>query len=179
MALTATMHRLKVQLSDTDRQVYETLDLRLAQHPSETESYLVTRALAYCLMFEPGIEFSRGLAQADEPAVWVKTPDGQLSAWIEVGIPSAERLHKASKACPRVRIFCHHDGELMLREARRIPIFRADHIELYLPDSAFIAELASRVSRSMEWELTRADGQLYLNVDGQALAGELTQRTLT
>ncbi len=178
MALTATMHRLRVQLSDTDRQVYETLDLRLAQHPSETESYLVTRALAYCLMYEPGIEFSRGLAQADEPAVWVKAPDGQVTAWIEVGVPSAERLHKASKACPRVRIFCHHDPELVLREARRMPIYRAENIELYLPSPDLLAELTASVARSMEWEITRADDQLYVNVAGKALSGELVKRSL-
>lgn len=34
MALTSTVHVFVVQLADADRNVYESLDLRLAQHPS-------------------------------------------------------------------------------------------------------------------------------------------------
>lgn len=178
MALTATMHRLRVLLSDTDRGVYETLDLRLAQHPSETESYLVTRALAYCLLYEPGIEWSRGLGQSDEPALWIKTADGRLSAWIEVGAPSAERLHKASKASPRVMIFCHHDPELVLREARKTPIFRAEQIALHHPEPLLIAELTARLARNMEWELTCSDGQLYFTVGQASFQGAVHTQSL-
>src|SRR5689334_12641398 len=136
MALQATVRRLKVQLSDVDRGVYETLDLRLAQHPSETELFLVTRALAYCLSFEEGIAFGHGLSNVDEPALWVREPDGRLKAWIEVGTPSAERLHRAAKAAPRVCIFTQHDPQLILREAAKTPIHRADEIELYAPAPA-------------------------------------------
>lgn len=173
MALTATVLRLKVQLSDSDREVYEALDLRLAQHPSETPSFLVTRALAYCLSYEPGIEWSRGLSVTDEPAIWVKTPDGRVTAWIEVGAPSGERLHKASKACPRVSIFCHHDPELVLREARRTAIYRAETIQLFQPPATMIAALAERVSRNMQWEVTRSGGHLYVNAGSESFEGPL------
>lgn len=178
MALGATVLRLKVQVSDSDRGVYEALDLRLAQHPSETASYLVTRALAYCLCYEHGIEFSRGLAQTEEPAIWVKTADGRLSAWIEVGAPSGERLHKASKACPRVSVFCHHDPELVLREARRVEIHRAEQIELFRPAPALVGALAERVARNMQWELTRSGSQLYVTLGAETLEGELAQHSL-
>ena len=33
MGTGATMYRLKIELSDVDRGVYESLDLRLARHP--------------------------------------------------------------------------------------------------------------------------------------------------
>src|SRR6476469_2264618 len=98
MALTATMYHLQIGLSDVDRGVYETLDLRVAQHPSETMRYLLTRTLAYCLLYEPGIAFTRGLSTTDEPALWIKDLQGQLRTWIDVGTPSADRLHKARKA---------------------------------------------------------------------------------
>ena len=42
MALTATVHNFDIQLSDVDRGVYESLSLRVARHPSETEEYLLT-----------------------------------------------------------------------------------------------------------------------------------------
>ena len=49
VALTATIYNFDIQLADVDRGVYETLALRVARHPSETEEYLVTRVLAYFL----------------------------------------------------------------------------------------------------------------------------------
>lgn len=179
MALTATMYRLKVQLSDSDRGVYEELDLRLAQHPSETESYLVTRALAYCLYYEEGIAFSRGLSTVDEPAVWVRSLDGRLLCWIEVGTPSGERLHRASKACPRVVVFTHHDPALLQREVQRTSVHRLEHIEAYAPARSLIEALAARLTRNMQWELSRAGGQLYVTVAGETFEGALAQVVLT
>src|SRR3954462_11918072 len=102
MALSSTVYHLQIELSDVDRGVYEAIDLRVARHPSETMRYLLTRVIAYCLCHEEGIAFSKGLSTADDPALWVKDPQGNLRVWIEVGTPTAERLHKASKASPRV-----------------------------------------------------------------------------
>lgn len=173
MALQANVRRLKVQLSDVDRGVYEALDLRLAQHPSETDAYLVTRVLAYCLSYEEGIAFSHGLSNVDEPAVWVKTPDGRTTAWIEVGTPSAERLHRASKASERVAIFTQHDPALILREAARMAIHRVEAIQLFVPNQGLIRELAERVERSMSWELSCSGGQLYVTIGSNTLEGDL------
>jgi uncharacterized protein YaeQ len=178
VALQATVRRLKVQLSDVDRSVYESLDLRLAQHPSETDIFLVTRALAYCLLFEPGIEFGHGLSNVDEPALFIKEPDGRVKAWIEVGTPSAERLHRASKAAPRVCIFTQHDPQLILREAARATIHRADAIELYVPAQPLLRALAERVERAMSWELSLSGGQLYVSVGKDTLEGELARLPL-
>src|SRR5687767_5007215 len=105
MGLPATLYRIKIDLSDVDRGVYETLDLRVAQHPSESPRHLVARTIAYALSYEEGIAFSKGVSSVDEPAVFVRDMQGTLTAWIEIGTPSAERLHKARKAVERVRIF--------------------------------------------------------------------------
>src|SRR5215510_2658711 len=106
MALQATVYHLQIELSDVDRGVYESLDLRLARHPSESMRYLLTRTLAYCLSYEEGILFSKeGIASTEEPPIAVRDPTGLLLAWIEIGSPSAERLHKATKAAKRVALF--------------------------------------------------------------------------
>jgi uncharacterized protein YaeQ len=162
-----------VQLADVDRAVYETLDLRLAQHPSETAAFLVTRVLAYCLCFEPGIEWSHGLSSVDEPALWIKQPDGRVKAWIEIGTPSAERLHRASKAAPRVCVFTQHDPQLIVREAAKTPIHRVGQIELYAPSPALVRALAERVERSMSWELSQSGAQLYVTIGKDTFEGEL------
>jgi len=101
MALTATIYNFDVELSDTDRHVYETLALRVARHPSESEEYLVARMIAYLLEFTEGIEFSRGVSSPDEPTIAVRDLTGTLKAWIDVGTPDAGRLHKASKLAAR------------------------------------------------------------------------------
>lgn len=179
MALTATMYRLRVELADSDRGVYESLDLRLAQHPSETMAYLVTRTIAYCLCYEEGIVWSHGLSHADEPAIWVKTADGRTTAWIEIGTPAAERLHRASKSCPRVVIYTHHDPALLVREVGRETIHRLDQIEAQALDRTLIEELGQRMERNTRWELTRSGGQLYVTVGGKSFEGALTPITLT
>src|SRR5580700_8189170 len=138
MALTATIHHVEVVVSDVDRSTYETLDLRLARHPSESARYLVTRLLAYCLSFEEGIAFSKGgLSSADEPPISVRDPTGILLAWIDVGSPSAERLHKAAKAARRVALYTHTDLALLRREASSRPIHRVEAIEVWRFEPSF------------------------------------------
>ena len=41
MALTATIFNFDIDLADNDRGAYETLSLRVAQHPSESDEYLI------------------------------------------------------------------------------------------------------------------------------------------
>lgn len=175
VALQPTLLRLKVQLADVDRSVYEMLDLRLAQHPSENELFLVTRALAYCLCFEPGIEFSHGLSSVDEPAIWVKEPDGRLKSWIEVGTPSAERLHRASKRAPRVCVFTQHDPRLIVQGVKKRAVHRVEDIELYVPSPQLLGALAARVERAMHWELSVSGGQLYVTSGNASFEGELAR----
>src|SRR5262245_34975777 len=158
MALGATVYHLQVQLSDVDRGVYEALDLRVARHPSESMRFLCTRTLAYCLCFEEGLTFSKGLSTADEPAVWRHHPDGRIALWIDVGTPGAERLHKASKASERVVVFTQHDPELVLRAARERPIHRAAEIELYAVETSLLDALESKIDRNSSFDLTRTDG---------------------
>jgi uncharacterized protein YaeQ len=107
VALTATIHQFDVQLSDVDRGIYDTLELRLARHPSESEEFLCARLLAYCLEHREGLAFSKGLADPDQPALEVRDLTGWVQAWIEVGVPDAARLHRASKAAPRVAVYTH------------------------------------------------------------------------
>jgi len=100
MALGSTIYTFDINLADVDRGVYETLNLRVAQHPSETQDYLLTRVMAYCLQYTEGVAFSKGLSDPDEPAIAVRDLTGVLKAWIDIGLPEPARLHRASKAAP-------------------------------------------------------------------------------
>jgi len=173
------MYRFEIAVSDVDRNVYEKLDLRAAQHPSETLPYMLTRVLAYCLSYEEGITFSRGLAAADEPAVWVKDLQGNTQAWIEVGTPGAERLHKATKAVSRVSVYTHHDVELLHKAVRGQKVHRMDSIEVFALDLSVITELQGLLERSNSWSIARSDGDIYITVKDKTLTTRLAAHTLS
>src|SRR5579863_4662792 len=105
MALGDTIHAFEIELANSDRAVYESLRVRVARHPSETPEHMLTRVLAYCLEYTQGIALSNGLSEPDEPAIAVRDLTGALQAWIDVGAPDATRLHRASKAAPRVAVY--------------------------------------------------------------------------
>jgi uncharacterized protein YaeQ len=168
MALGATVYHFKVELADVDRSRYETLDLRLARHPSESLRYLLTRTLAYCLCHEEGIAFSKGgLGASEDPPVSVVGADGTLWAWIDVGAPSARRLHKAAKAARRVALFTHVSHALLLAEADSAPIHRREEIEVWRLEPAFLDPVCERLERKLDFSLTRTDGLLYLNLGAE------------
>jgi len=179
VALKATIHHVEIALSDVDRGVYEALDLRVAQHPSETMRYLLTRLLAYSLSYEEGIAFSKGgLSSMDEPPIAIRDGDGRLRAWIDIGTPSAERLHKAAKAADRVALYTSAPIVNVRREASARVIHRVEEIEVWRIDPAFLDAVTASVERRARLDLTRSDGHLYVSVDGTTLETKLERTSL-
>ncbi len=174
MARGATVYVFDIRLADADRNVYETLSLRVAQHPSETEEYLLTRVLAYCLEFTEGIAFSTGgLSNPDEPAISVRDLTGALKSWIEVGAPDAARLHKASKAAQRVAVYAHKQVDLLLLKLSGERIHRGDAVAIYAVHSELLAALVARLSRRMQFDLSVSEGELYITVGTDTLSGSI------
>ncbi len=178
MAPSATLYHLEIALSDVDRGVYETLDLRAAQHPSETLAYLLTRTLALCLFWEDGIAFSKGLSTNDEPAVWVRTGDGRVRLWIDIGHPSAERLHKASKAAERVVVCTADDLRSVRRVAEGARIHRAEDIEVVVIPRTVLGALEATLDRHALFEVVHTGGRLYVTVQGRTADGEVERGPL-
>ncbi len=171
MALTSTMYAFEVALANVDRGVYEQLEFRMAMHPSESPEYFVARLLAYCLEYSEGIAFSRGISDADEPPLSVRDLTGSLQVWIELGAPDAARLHKASKAAPRVVIYTHRDPAQLWRQWEGEKIHRAEQIELNALDRELIDAIAEKLDRRMKLELSVTDGTIFVNVAGATLSG--------
>src|SRR5688572_12598399 len=178
MALGATLYKFDVDLSDTDRHVYESVSLRVARHPSESEDYLTARVLAYLLEFEQGIEFSRGVSDPDEPAIAVRDLTGALRTWIDIGTPDAARLHKASKSARRVVVYTHKDPAQFLTQLSGERIHRADALELYAIDRALVSALVARLERRMTFSLSVAERELYLSLGAENLTGAVVRLQL-
>lgn len=72
MALTATIFKANLQISDLDRSYYGDHQLTLARHPSETDERMMGRLLAFALYADENLSFTKGLCAADEPDLWQK-----------------------------------------------------------------------------------------------------------
>lgn len=178
MALTATIYNVDIDLANADRGVYETLALRVARHPSESEEYLVTRILAYALEFHEGIAFSSGLSDPDEPAISIRDLTGAIQSWIDIGIPDAARLHKASKAAPRVVVYTHKDPAQLVNRLSGERIHRVEALELYAIDRRLIGALVARLERRLSFGLSINDGDLYVSIGADTLTGAVVRRRI-
>ena len=163
MASGSTIYNFEIELSDTTRSLYESLSLRVAKHPSETIEYLLCRVLAYCLEYSEGIEFTTGLNDPVTPAIWVKDLTGLITTWVEIGAPSAEKIHKASKKVDRVVIYTHKNPSHTLQPLLNQNIFDEDKIKLFAFDPSFIQEIQLVLERRNNWSLLISDGAIYLD----------------
>jgi uncharacterized protein YaeQ len=130
----------------------------------------VARILAFAREFREGIAFSPGLSNPDEPAIAVRDLTGAIQSWIDIGLPDAARLHKASKASPRV-VYTHKDPAQWLHRLTGQRIHRADALELYAIDRRLVGALASRLERRLAFGLSISDGDMYLSIGTETLTG--------
>lgn len=178
MASPSTMYRFKVALSDVDRGLYETFELRLAMHPSESVPYLLTRVIAYALNLQEGLKLTQGIGNPDDPALEVRDLTGAIQVWIEVGSPSARRLHKAAKASKSVRVYTYRDPDILVKESGTEPIHKVETIEAFSLAPAFLSQVGETLERDNAWQLLHTEGELTLTVGGKSFHGELRRHTL-
>lgn len=173
MAAGATIYTFDVELADVDRGVYESLALRVAQHPSETDAFMVTRVLAYLLEYEEGIVFSEGVSATNEPAVLVRDLTGAVTAWIEVGAPDAERLHYGSKLSGRATVYTHRDPAKLLPQWAGKKIHNAESIVLHSFDPGFVDAAAAALTRRNALTLSVTERRVYLELNGTSLSSDI------
>lgn len=178
MAIGAVIHTFTVSLADVDRGVYDELTLRVAQHPSETSLYMLTRVIAYCLESEEGITFSDGISSVDEPAILVKDLTGRVTAWIEVGAPDASRIHFGSKLADRTAVYTHRDPAKVLQAWAGKTIHQAEEIALYSFDAGFIEQAAGAIQRRNTMTLSVTERQLYLDLNGHMFSSAIHEARL-
>lgn len=176
MAVSTHLYRFKIELADISRAVYATLDFRVAQHPSESLEYLLTRVLAYTLNYREGLNFSaEGLHNPDEPCLRIASSFGGDLLWIEIGNPSAKKLHKASKASKKVKVYTYKNPKPLIEDMQNNNVHRSEDIEIYAIPSAFLEKLAALMSRESQWMVTHNEGSLMVVSDDVTVEGELNK----
>ena len=174
MSLSTTLYRFQIELSDIPRGVYETLDFRVAQHPSEHMPYLLTRVIAFVLNSQEGLAFSStGLHDPDAPALSIPDSYGGNKLVIEIGSPSAKKLHKATKTSKEVKVYTYKNPDLLMRDLREEKIHRAEEIEFFSLSTQFLDELAAILKRDNRWSVLFHDGRISVQIDEKSFSGEL------
>ncbi|MBO9666305.1 MAG: YaeQ family protein [Bdellovibrio sp.] len=172
------LYRFQIELSDVDRGVYESLDFRVAQHPSETYPYMLSRVLAYCLAYQEGLEFTPGgLADPEAPALRKVGLHNSTDLWIEIGNPSARKLHKASKAAKEVRVFTYKNPEVLMTEIKNNEVHRAHELQIFAFDSKFMDSLGEQVEKNNRWSLLVQQNQMDLTIGEQSFSSEIQRFT--
>lgn len=164
MALKPTIYKLNITLVDTDRDYYDTLNLTVAQHPSETVERMMARVLAFCINARKCPVFTRGLCAAEEPDIKVTTMDERLALWIDVGEPAVERIKKATRLAETVRVYTFNSksdtwweqGQAGFAELP-VAVFRFPWNE--------IQAMAALVKRTMQLTVTISGDTAYIAAD--------------
>lgn len=176
MALKPTIFKFRIALSDLNQDYYDTLNLTLAQHPSETIERMLVRVLAYCLNAHIGkdqLVFTRGLSSIEEPDIWFKTLDDQIIEWIEIGEPTVDRIKKATRLSEKVKIYCFNSKvDVWWSQSKKkmdmLPV------TVFSFDWESIVSLARLVNRTMDVSVNISDDTLYIAAEQGGFELKLT-----
>lgn len=163
MALKPTIYKVQLELADSDRNHFDSLNLTLARHPSETLERLTARLLAFCLNADEGLEFTRGLSTADEPALWQHSRSQEILHWIEVGQPEEQRLRKACGRSPRVSIYSFGRSTDTWWKLNGENISSLPHLAVWQMPWPEIEAAAGLIDRTVKLNVSIVGGIMYLD----------------
>ena len=161
MALKPTIYKLRIALSDLERNYYDTLSLTVALHPSETAARMMARVVAFCINAQDSLVFTKGLSEVDEPDIWVRALDESISLWIDVGVPAPARIKKAGRRATKVKVYSFNSKSGIWWEQGKSK-FDIQNVEFYRFDHQKIEELAVLLTRTMDMSVTITGESAYI-----------------
>ncbi len=162
MALSSTIYKVELQVSDLDRHYYQTHTLTVAQHPSETTQRMMVRILAFALNASERLEFTKGLSTDEVPDLWEKSLTGDVLHWIEIGQPSAKRVKKACNQSERVSIYTYsgHSAEVWWQQYQK-DFSRQTKLHIINLPAEQLSDISKNVVRTMSLQCTIQDGLVW------------------
>jgi uncharacterized protein YaeQ len=162
MALKPTIFKMNINLSDLNNDRYDTLNLTVAQHPSETPERMMARVMAYCLNAQEFLSFTKGLSVADDPDIWAKSLDDQFLLWIDLGEPAFERIKKASRLAKAVKVYSFNSKSAVWWKQSLTYFGKLNNVEVYQFNFEQIKALVKLIKRTMNFSVTIAGDTLYI-----------------
>lgn len=163
MAINATIFKAEVQITDLDRHYYADHQLTIARHPSETDSRMMVRLVAFAFHAGEALQFTRGISTEDEPDLWQKSMSGEIELWIELGQPDEKRIRKACGRARKVIVYTYQQrsGEAWWQQMAG-KLSRFDNLEVRAIGDDTVAALGALAERAMRLQCTIQDGHLLL-----------------
>ncbi len=161
MALSSTINKVSLGIADMDRHYYETHELTIAQHPSETSARVLIRLIAFALNAHVNLQFTKGLSADDEPELWQKSLTDEIELWVDFGQLDEKRIRKACGRSRQVLIYTYHDRkaavwwEQIAAKLDRYKNLSVSHIH------AAGAEIL--INRNMQLQCNIQDGDIYIS----------------
>lgn len=165
MSLKPTIYKFDIALADMNRDVYETLGLTVARHPSETAERMLVRVLAYCLNARPGLQFGRGLSTPEDADLWAHALHGSVDLWIEVGEPAVERIRKATRLAPEVRVYGFNTKASVWWTQNRQELAVLD-VGIYQFSWPQVQAFAALLERTMDLSVSVSGETAYISATG-------------
>jgi len=170
MALSSTIYKVTLNISDLSRHYYQQHQLTLALHPSEQPKRMMLRLLAFCLYADPELQFTRGLSTDDEPDLWQLSASGEIENWIELGLPTEKRLKQAAGKARQVVLVTYNDNAQRQWLAKMAPaIKRLNNLRVAHISVQELEQLGELAQRNMDLQCTIDDGQIWLSSAEQSI----------
>ena len=161
MALSSTIYKFSISLSDLDRNKFETLNLTVAQHPSETAERMMVRVLCYGLHAQEFLQFTKGLSTPELPDIWSQSLDGQTLLWLDVGEPNADRIKKATRGADDVWVYSFNSKSDVWWSQEQSK-FEPLAVKVRQFSWGEVVSLAALLERKMDFSLTISGDLLYV-----------------
>jgi len=169
MALKATIYKANIELADMDRNYYDSLQLTLAQHPSETDQRLMVRLISYVLNAHNDLQFGKGVSDEDEAAIWQINYSDEIALWIELGQLDEKRIKKACNKAEQVKLYCYGSSVGTWWSQSQSALNKYPKLSIEQFNTSTTDELVKLLSRTMEFQCSIQDGQLWLTCGHESL----------
>ena len=174
MALKATIYKATIHLSDMDRNYYDTLQLTIAQHPSETDQRMMLRIIAFVLNAHQDLQFGKGVSDEDEATIWQINYSEEIDLWIELGQIDERRIKKAINRSKQMKLYCYGRSVATWWKQIGSKLQQFDTLSIEQFSEATTEVLTKLINRSMEFQCSIQDGQLWLTAGDNTLLIETT-----
>lgn len=174
MAPKSTIFKVILSVSDINRSYYEDHVLTVARHPSETDTRMIVRILAFALNAHERLEFGKGLSTAEEPDLWQTGLTGDIEHWIDLGQPAEKRIRQACSKAHKVSLYSFQKGAAgPWFDGIKDDIERFKHLRVTLLTFEDESLVTAMVGRSMRLSCTIQDEEATLSDDAQSLVVSL------
>jgi len=164
MAISSTINKISLNIADMDRHYYQSHELTVAQHPSETDFRFMVRLIAFMANASEQLSFTKGLGSDDEPDLWQKALTGEVELWIDLGQPDEKRIRKACGRAKQVIIYTYDERKAKVWwEQQQSKLQRFNNLKVVHINAQGVEAM---VKRSMQLQCNIQEGEIYLD-DGE------------